>query len=150
MALAGKNRIKQTGPRIGKIIIREAAESDLPIWQEIAGQLFDNPLLDLGSDDLILLAYSSGQPIGFVHLHPKKSVVLLAGIGVIPEWQGRGIGGELMQAAMEKSQAKWPSRPFQLEVEQANPAALRLYASWGFIITKTGPITYQLRKAVSN
>ena len=116
----------------------------------MAGELFQNSLIELGEDDLILLAVASDEPIGFVHLHPTRSFVLLSGIGVLPAWRGRGIGGELMKAAMKKSEEKWPARPLQLEVGQENPAALRLYASWGFMLTQTGPTTYQLRRAASN
>ncbi len=142
-------RMERTG-QTKKIKIREAAESDLPAWQSLAGELFQNSLIELDEDDLILLAYASRQPIGFVHLHPVRSSVLLSGIGVIQAWRGMGIGGELMRAAMEKAGEKWPGKPLQLEVEQTNPAALRLYASWGFMLTQTGPTTYQLRRAVSN
>ncbi len=131
--------------------IRPARNSEIPLWRALAESLFQNSSIELGQEDILLLAFAgASEPIGFVHLHPQPSFVLLAGIGVIPSWQGRGAGRALMEAAMQESQKKWPNLPFQLEVEQANPAALRLYASWGFALTKMGAGTYQLRRASLN
>ena len=131
--------------------IRPASDAELPLWRSLAETLFKNSAIELGADDILLLAFSNlHQLIGFVHLRPHPSFILLAGIGVIPDWQGRGAGQALMEAAMQKAQQEWPSLPFQLEVEQANPAALRLYASWGFALTRTGAGTYRLRRSASN
>lgn len=131
--------------------IHSASDAELPLWRSLAETLFKNSAIGLGADDVLLLAFSSAsKPIGFVHLHPQPSAILLAGIGVIQKWRGRGVGQALMEAAMRRAQKEWPSLPFQLEVEQANPAALRLYASWGFALTRTGAGTYQLRRAASN
>lgn len=131
--------------------IHAASNSEIPAWRSLAETLFQNSSIELGADDILLLAFAgASEPIGFVHLRPHQSFVLLAGIGVIPAWQGRGVGRALMETAMQESQKKWPNLPFQLEVEQANPAALRLYASWGFALTKMGTGTYQLRRAALN
>jgi len=140
--------------------IHPASDAELPLWRSLAGQLFPNSSIELGADDVLLLAFAptsskagAAPPppiIGFVHLHPQPSAILLCGISVIPSWRGRGVGRALMEAAMQKAQEEWPALPFQLEVEQTNPAALRLYASWGFALVKTGPTTYRLARQASN
>lgn len=56
-------------------------------------------------------------------------------IGVSPEWQGRGIGGRLLQHLISEYVQK-QGLTLGLLVEKANPAARRLYEKVGF--RKTG------------
>lgn len=59
-------------------------------------------------------------------------------IGVYPEWQGKGIGGRLLQHLVSEYVEK-QGLTLGLLVEKANPAARRLYEKTGF--RKTGEKT---------
>jgi ribosomal protein S18 acetylase RimI-like enzyme len=53
------------------------------------------------------------------------------GMGVHPDWRGRGIGRRLLQACLDKAAAKGLTR-IVLEVRADNAAAIALYGQLGF------------------
>ena len=60
----------------------------------------------------------------------------LAHLAVLPEHEGRGLGGRMLQSAVEKArQAGLPK--IALTVDAANDRAIRLYSRAGFEITGT-------------
>jgi|SRR5579871_127621 ribosomal protein S18 acetylase RimI-like enzyme len=68
----------------------------------------------------------------------------VAGMGIAPEWRGRGVGEYLMRALVERARARG-LRTLHLEVLEANTAAYRLYERVGFRTTRqllvyTGPL----------
>lgn len=49
----------------------------------------------------IYLAVSSGEPIGFIAAYPIDDAVYIAEVAVIESFQGKGVGGKLVDAAIQ-------------------------------------------------
>ena len=81
----------------------------------------------------IYLAYKDQQIIGKVHLDSNSSVGGIYGLGVLPEYRGRGYGRALLLRAIEKLKEERES--ILLQVEANNSKALGLYQSCGFYET---------------
>lgn len=93
------------------------------------------PLLDLMAvltfpDVIRLKAVEDGQMVGFVAGDPRKSLRFswIATIGVLPEYQHRGIGRALLRACEEKLST--PS--VRLCVRLDNDTAIHLYEQEGY------------------
>lgn len=66
---------------------------------------------------------------------PKRNEIAIAHLGVQPEFQGQGLGTELINRLMEKAIKKEGSQ-FVLDVSEENPRAKALYERLGFVSTK--------------
>jgi ribosomal protein S18 acetylase RimI-like enzyme len=82
--------------------------------------------------DLYFVAEERGI-VGFVHLIDSEKGLLLQGIGVLPEWRGKGIGGELLDASVKVAERE--GKDIFLKVKPDNPA-LNLYHKKGFTLKK--------------
>ncbi len=75
-----------------------------------------------------------------IHTHPNSPRTRHAadlGIVVRDDWQGKGVGTALMQAAVDMAD-KWLNlERFGLQVLTDNPAAIHLYQKFGFVIEGT-------------
>lgn len=80
--------------------------------------------------------------VGFIHIIDTGRGLLLQGIGVLPEWREKGIGGELLDAAVKFSELE--GKDIFLKVKPDNPA-LNLYHKKGFTLKKIRD-TYVLEK----
>lgn len=67
-----------------------------------------------------------------LHRQTAEHVGVL-GIGVLPDWRGRGIGESLMHAALRAAQNKGLTR-VELSVHATNHRAVALYRKLGFIL----------------
>lgn len=94
-------------------------------------------------NDLYLIAEELGRTIGFVHLINMEGRIVLQGIGVRPEWRERGIGGELLDAAIRFAEKR--GLDVVLKVKPDNPA-LRLYYKKGFTLKKIKDVYILERK----
>jgi len=73
-----------------------------------------------------------GEPVGVMHLdRDSPTVASIYGFGVLPEWQGRGIGRRALVQASSEVRADGVEEVL-LEVEVRNDSALRLYERCGF------------------
>lgn len=84
-----------------------------------------------------MVAEVDGSLIGWcdiTSLHrPTLAHTGTLGIGVVPEWRGRGVGEGLMLAALEKAKLNGLTR-IQLNVRENNTRAISLYDKLGFKI----------------
>ena len=84
--------------------------------------------------DCRLVAVANGELIGLAGLHSvqpslRRSHVRLLGIGVAPQWQGRGVGRQLMNRLLG-----WAGvLRIELNVYTDNKEAIALYRSVGFV-----------------
>ncbi len=89
-----------------------------------------------------LVACVQGEVVGQLGLHtfpnhPRRRHAGQIGMAVRDDWQGKGIGTALMQAAIDLAD-KWLNlRRLELEVYTDNEAAIRLYQKFGFTIEGT-------------
>ena len=100
-----------------------------------------DPNLD-DADTLLLEERASGRLVGFAATAPERhdGTVAPAGeiwtIGVLPEWQGRGLGRQLLRWSVERLRGIGV-RDITLSVNGRNEHALRLYEDEGFVRTRT-------------
>jgi putative acetyltransferase len=89
-----------------------------------------------------LLACVEDEVVGQLGLHtfpnhPRRRHAGQIGMAVRDDWQGRGAGSALMQAAIDLAD-KWLNLSrLELEVYTDNEAAIRLYRKFGFNIEGT-------------
>jgi putative acetyltransferase len=84
-----------------------------------------------------LVAVINDRVVGLLGIHtfpdrPRKRHVGTIGMAVHDDWQGKGVGKALMQAAVELAD-KWLNLTrLELEVYTDNQAAIKLYERFGF------------------
>ena len=79
------------------------------------------------------LAFLRDRPIGVCSVNfegPRPSVF---GLGIAPEFQGKGYGRALLNSVMRSARKIRPGE-LTLEVDSTNPRAFRLYATSGFTV----------------
>lgn len=89
-----------------------------------------------------LVACVEGEVVGQLGLHtfpnrPRRRHAGQIGMAVRDDWQGKGVGAALMQAAIDLAD-KWLNLSrLELEVFTDNEPAIRLYKKFGFTIEGT-------------
>lgn len=87
----------------------------------------------------LVACVENDEVVGNLGLHtfpnrPRRRHVGQIGMAVRDDWQGKGVGTALMQAAIDLAD-KWLNlRRLELEVFVDNAAAIRLYEKFGFSI----------------
>ena len=79
------------------------------------------------------LAFRGDKPVGAFELDLSEQVPELASLAVEPSLRRQGLGRSLLRSALDSLGAKASS--CSLLVSSANPAALALYESEGFVQT---------------
>ncbi|MFC4001497.1 ribosomal protein S18-alanine N-acetyltransferase [Prauserella oleivorans] len=89
--------------------------------------------LDAGGYYLVALS-DTGEVVGYAGLaragRPGDWETSVHTIGVLPEYQGQGVGTELLRALLERADEL--AAPVFLEVRTDNDSAIRLYEKHGF------------------
>ncbi len=89
-----------------------------------------------------LVACAGDEVVGSLTLHtfpdrPRRKHVADLGMSVRDDWQGKGVGTALMQAAMDVAD-KWLNiLRIELQVYTDNEPAIRLYKKFGFMVEGT-------------
>jgi putative acetyltransferase len=99
-------------------------------------------LADLPPGTYELLACAAGEPVGQLGLHgnpntPRRAHVASLGMAVRDDWQGKGVGTALMEAAVDMADRWLNLRRLELDVYTDNAAGIRLYKKFGFVIEGT-------------
>ena len=74
--------------------------------------------------------------MGFFELAKEKKNIKIEGLGLLPEFIGKGLGGGLLSAATEKAFAWGAKRIWLHTATDDHPAALPNYEKRGFKIYK--------------
>jgi GNAT superfamily N-acetyltransferase len=99
--------------------------------QAVRGALEDD------SSARILVARDAGRPVGFAYVSVQSSlerggpVLWVEQLYVLPELRERGIGGQLLEAALDVARARG-CLAAELEVDDSHGRAANLYARAGF------------------
>jgi putative acetyltransferase len=85
-----------------------------------------------------LVAVGQGRIVGCASLHPaaaslRRSHARVLGIGILPEWQGRGVGRALMDRLLDWADNWAQVLRIELHVHADNEHAIALYRSLGFV-----------------
>ena len=79
-----------------------------------------------------LMSLREGRAVGFLLSNFVLDEAQLLLIGVSPDWQGVGVGGQLLKELIDRSRDQG-RKLIYLEVRSGNERAIRLYRSLGFI-----------------
>jgi ribosomal protein S18 acetylase RimI-like enzyme len=88
------------------------------------------------ADDAVqFMAVDGAQVVGWADVFPAWAPAVAhvgsLGMGLLPAWRGQGLGRRLLQACIDKAQARGITR-IELEVRADNAAAIGLYRALGF------------------
>jgi [ribosomal protein S18]-alanine N-acetyltransferase len=98
-----------------------------PVWgEDMIRPLLENP----ASVTFIARVGLAGANTGFIIGQVAADVSEIVSVGVLPDWQRRGIGGQLIGAFGRAASRAGAKRLF-LEVAEDNVAAYKLYGSLG-------------------
>lgn len=106
-------------------------------------KVLDNHLTTIG-----LIDGESDQMIAYGHLDEESGIVWL-GIVVNADYQGKGLGKQIMNHLLEFAQSK-RINTIQLSVDRVNKTAIRLYEKFGFEIVKEVDYYILMRKTFLN
>lgn len=96
-------------------------------------------LADPADGTFNLVACVGEEIVGQLGLHtfpnlPRRRHVGKIGMGVRDDWQGKGAGTALMQAAIDLADNWLQLTRLELEVYTDNEAAIKLYKKFGFMV----------------
>ena len=84
----------------------------------------------------LLVACAGDEVVGqlglYVSPNPRRRHVAEIGMGVRDDWQGRGVGGALLRAALALADGWLQVRRIELQVYADNARGIALYARHGF------------------
>ena len=125
------------------VVIRQAVDSDLESLCFIDKCCFSSPqadsinrfteLLQSRKHKLFIVVYQE-QIIGKAHLFFLENQSRLSDIAILPAFQKRGYGSQLIKFCVDYAYVN-QNLPVFLDVETTNQTALQLYSNIGFVIT---------------
>jgi ribosomal protein S18 acetylase RimI-like enzyme len=106
--------------------------SPVPLWGDSVDFYSSDPMED------VIVADSDDVPVGYVKLRPptvprSDDGLSISGIAVRPDHQRQGLGGRLLEEAIDEARGRG-TRRLILHVLGTNAAAIRLYESHGFAV----------------
>lgn len=122
--------------------IRVLGSGDAAVLDRVADGVFDNPIDEQWTAEFLgdprhhlIVAIDDGIVVGMVagihYVHPDKPPEMFINeVGVAPQYRGRHIGRQLMQALFERAKALGCHEAW-LGTDEGNAAARRLYAAVG-------------------
>lgn len=127
-----------TPENTNKFVFREISLGDLDGIVQIERAVNPFPWGEEALRDTIassghhLMSLREGRAVGFLLSSFVLDEAQLLLIGVSPDWQGVGVGGQLLKELINRSQDQG-RKLIYLEVRSGNERAIRLYRSLGFI-----------------
>ena len=127
-----------TPENTSKFVFREISLGDLDGIVQIERAVNPFPWGEEALRDTIassghhLMSLRKGRAVGFLLSSFVLDEAQLLLIGVSPDWQGVGVGGQLLKELINRSQDQG-QKLIYLEVRSGNERAIRLYRSLGFI-----------------
>jgi GNAT superfamily N-acetyltransferase len=138
---------------MNNILIRKATESDLPaigkLLAELVNAMNDTEGIDIGialktceqflkdASSHFLVAEMEGTPVGFINFTIRQTILhrspsaLIDELVVAKEYQGKGVGKQLVLAAVEKCK-QLGCCEVEVSTETTNAKARKFYKKCGF------------------
>ena len=108
-------------------------------WDEAWQQTYFRGTFDPGENQIVVL---NGQDIGVIAVKQTETAVFLSRIYILPEYQGQGIGTQLVESV--KAEAFREGLPVTLRVLKVNPAR-HLYERLGFVVAEERGTHYYMK-----
>jgi L-phenylalanine/L-methionine N-acetyltransferase len=107
-----------------------------------SAEVWRQRMADPSPSRVFLLACAEGEVVGQLGLisHPnvpRRAHVGDLGMAVRDDWQGKGVGTALMQAAVNLADRWLNLHRLELQVYTDNEAGIRLYKKFGFVVEGT-------------
>ncbi|MFA0816644.1 MAG: GNAT family N-acetyltransferase [Anaerofustis sp.] len=139
-------KIRKAGPADRDIVSR-LSEDAFEEPKETAEAITDNSLKSEHID--VYLAYDGDRPIGTMSTNKEGSDLYIYGVGVASDYQGRGIGKQMMNLLMQELIRMKDEVHIRIEADSKKPNAYGLYQKCGFdIITEFDYSSYQIENRV--
>ena len=92
-------------------------------------------LLDpkLRADDFVAVDDDDGSLVGYFHYKPPHRPSLEIGLGMHPDWTGRGLGQGFVEAGLDYARRRYAPVEFLLCVATFNRRAITVYERIGFV-----------------
>jgi ribosomal-protein-alanine N-acetyltransferase len=92
-------------------------------------------LLDprLRADDFVAVDDDNGSLVGYFHFKPPHHPSLEIGLGMHPDWTGRGLGHSFVEAGLDYACSRYTPQEFLLSVATFNRRAITVYERVGFV-----------------
>ena len=91
---------------------------------------------NLENGNPMMVALAGGKVVGWCDVRreffPSRAHRRTLGMGLLPEWRGRGIGRRLLEATLAQARRSGFKR-IELDVHADNPRAIALYEKAGFV-----------------
>ncbi|WP_147532856.1 GNAT family N-acetyltransferase [Bacillus marasmi] len=139
---ASETSMNTTHNQTRQISVQKASLSDLEALIRLSQDIFEDEYEDAksmivkGLDSKQRTQYIAslhGKPVGLGGVFLEDSEACLYGLGILPEFQGKGLGKELLSVLIHELQQQG-IKNIMLEVEGNNQTAFRLYRNNGFDI----------------
>ena len=124
--------------RKGRLCFREMSKSDIPKIVAIEQRAYPFPWSEAVFKSCLKIGYCCrvgeirGEIVAYGILSIGAGEAHVMNLCVAPEWQGQGLGREMLEHLLETAQREGVSTVF-LEVRPSNTRALALYRKLGFV-----------------
>jgi ribosomal protein S18 acetylase RimI-like enzyme len=108
-------------------------------WDEQWQQAYFQKTFDPARNQIIVMA---GQDVGVISVEKGEQEVFLSRLYILPEYQGRGIGTQLIKRVL--AEAFGDNLPVSLRVLRVNPAK-ELYERLGFVVVEETDVRYLMK-----
>ncbi len=120
-----------------EFLFNVSTEAMHPVVEQLhPGEVFDREQ-ELGKykekfvPEEIQVIQHEGKDVGRLRVVRSPESIYVGGIQILPEFQGKGIGGAIFADLIEESEAS--RLPITLEVHDVNAKALAFYKNLGFV-----------------
>jgi len=97
-------------------------------WDHAAASAYFDERFDASGGQVIEV---DGADVGELLVDERPGELSLVRVALLPEWQGRGVGSAIVRMLIER--AREQGSALTLDVFKANPRAMQLYESLGFV-----------------
>ena len=123
-----------------RIRLREADREDLEAVIAMTQAIFHDSPDDARSmtlkafeskDRVQYIALLENQPVGMASVYTEESEAWIFGLGILPGYQGKGLGGEMLDQLIARTKGRGIEN-IAIEVDSTNVSAFHLYTKHGF------------------
>lgn len=125
-------------------LIRALRREEKERIKPLISKVFPNAEFSIKNSDEIFVYEKNSTIVAFAHLRKYPRGTVLLGFGVVEGFRSQGIGKHLLSFVVNSAEKSHV--PLYLKVKKGNRAAVSLYKSFGFKITKSKDDRYVMKR----